>query len=155
MGKKDTAFESMKDLMEEKKKIEKKMNKVKIPCSHTKENGKLKVEFIDGTVARCKKCGCVFDFGRIDFDELDHAVEIVHNAINQIKSLSSDPDKESSLIRELGSMDYNLSEMSELYKRTISMYGKGNNKKNKKNKNNSFGSYGAGNINFIDGKKRY
>lgn len=153
MGKKDTNFTSMRDLMEEKKKLEKKMNKVKIPCSHTNDKGKIKVEFLKGTLARCKKCDCVFDFGRIEFDDLDNAVETIHNAINQIKALSNDPEKESNVIRELGSMDYNLAEMSELYKRTITKYGKGGKNKNKNKENNSFGSYGAGNINFINGKK--
>ena len=154
MGK-NSNFTSMADLMEEKKKLEKKMSKIKIPCSHTKSNGKLKVDFINGgTLARCKKCDCVFDFGRIDFNDLDDAVQVVHNAINQIKALSNDPDKESNIIRELGSMDYNLGEMVELYKRTINSFSKNKKKKNKNNNNNSsFGSYGASSISFIDGGK--
>lgn len=151
MGK-NSNFESLRDLMEEEKKLKRKMRKLKIPCSHTNDKGKIKVEFIKGTLARCKKCECVFDFGRIEFDELDAAVETVHNAINQIKALSNDPEKEANLIRELGSIDFNLSEMADLYKRTITKYGKGTNNK-KKNKDSSFGSYGASNINFIDGKK--
>ena len=155
MGKNSNNFASMKDLIEEKKKLEKKMSKIKIPCSHTKSNGKLKVDFINGgTMARCQKCDCVFDFGRIDFAELDDAIETVHNAINQIKALSNDPDKESGVIKELGLMDYNLGEMAELYKRTINSYGKNKKKKNKNNNNNnSFGSYGASSISFIDGGK--
>jgi len=155
MGKKDSNFASMRDLLEEKKKLDKKMNKIKIPCSHTKENGKLKVEFINGTYAECKRCGCRFDFSRIDFDTLDNAVETVHNAINQIKALSNDPDREGGVIRELGSIDYNLGEMAELYKRTITKYGKGGNKKDKKNRDKSIGSYGVGNLDFIGGKRRY
>ena len=162
MGKKDkqkhesssTTFASMKDLVEEEKKIKRKMAKLKIPCSHTNEKGKIKVEFIKGTLARCKKCDCVFDFERIEPDELDRAVETVHNAINQIKALSNDPEKEASLIRELGTIDFNLDEMKDLYKRTITKYGKGGNgKKNKHKDERSFGSYGAANIQFFDGKK--
>lgn len=159
MGKKDKekdfSFASMRDLIEEEKKIKRKMSKVKIPCSHTNEKGKIKVDFIKGTFARCKKCGCEFDFRTINADDLDEAVQTVHNAINQIKALSNDPEKEASLIRELGTIDFNLAEMSDLYKRTIDKYGKGNkDKKKNKNKDSSFGSYGANNINFIDGKRR-
>jgi hypothetical protein len=158
MGKKDfdSNFASMKDLMEEEKKLKRKMSKLKIPCSHTNDKGKIKVDFIKGTLARCKKCDCVFDFERIDIDDLDAAVQTIHNAINQIKALSNDPDKEATLIRELGTIDFNLTEMADLYKRTITKYGKDGGKKKKHNDNNSFGSYGASNISFIDsGKRKY
>ena len=156
MGKKDSNFESMRDLIEEEKKIKRKKIKLQIPCSHTNDKGKIKVEFISGTVARCTKCGCTFDFNRINPNDLDDAVRTVHNAINQIKALSNDPEKEASLIRELGTIDFNLNEMCDLYKRTINEQGKGGKKKNKhKNNDYSFGSYGANNINFIDGKRKF
>lgn len=156
MGKKDSSsFVSMRDLVEEEKKIKRKKLKIRIPCSHTNDKGKIKVDFVKGTLAQCKKCGCVFDFERIEPEELDNAVEVVHNAINQIKALSNDPEKEASLIRELGTIDFNLSEMSDLYKRTITKYGKGGNNNKKKDKDR-FGSYGASSIDFIgNGKHKY
>lgn len=155
MGKKDSNFASMRDLIEEEKKIKRKMRKLKIPCSHTNDKGKIKVEFIKGTLARCTKCDCVFDFNRIDSDELDGAVRIVHNAINQIKALSNDPLKEAKVIEDLGSMDFNLSEMSDLYKRTITAQGKGGKKKKKKYDDSSFGSYGVNSLSFDGGKRKY
>ena len=153
MGKnKNNNFETMRDRQEERKKLEKKMAKVKIPCSHTNSNGKIKVEFRKGTIAECKKCGCVFDFERISSEDLDDAVEVIHNAINQIKALSNDPEKEIEIIKTLGQIDYSLSELAELYNRTISKYGKGGKKKNKNRNNDSIGSYGIGNLNLLGGK---
>lgn len=156
MGKnKNSSFETMRDLQEERKKLEKKMAKVKIPCSHTNSNGKIKVEFRKGTIAECKKCGCVFDFERISDEDLNDAVEVIHNAINQIKALSNDPEKEMKIIETLGQIDYSLSELAELYTRTVSKYGKGGKKNKNKNKNNdSIGSYGVGNLDLLGGKNR-
>ena len=154
---KDTSFETMRDLQEEQKKLQKKMGKIMIPCSHTKDNGKLKVDFLGDTKVRCKRCGAIFDFRVIKKEELKSAIETIHNALNQVKALSSDPEREQGIIRELGSIDYNLKEFVELYERTQDIYGKGNGKK-KKNKggyNDDFGSFGANNIDFIGGKNKY
>lgn len=146
-------FQSMRDLQEEQKKIEKKLRKVKIPCSHTNSNGKLKVEFIKGSLARCKKCGTKFDFEFIPFEELERAQMILHNAVNQIKAFSDDPEREQAVINTLGDVDYNLFEIVELYKRTINAFGK---HKNKKKKNDDeFGAYGISSaINLSSGKKK-
>ena len=137
--------------MEEKEKLDRKLNKVKIPCSHTNSNGKLKVEFINGSSrVRCKKCGAEFSFDIISKKELEKSVENVLNAINQIKAMSDNPDKEKSLIVQLGNMAYNLGEFITLYDRTVSRYGKGEHKKKNKNKhNNDFGSFGINNLEFI------
>lgn len=151
--KKNNNFASMSDILEEKKKLDKKLAKVAIPCSHTNDKGKLKIEFLDNGLARCKKCGSVFSFETISHDSLDKAVRTVHNAINQIKALTEDPDREQGVINSLGQLDYNLKETAELYKKTVSNYGKGGKKKNKK-QYDSFGSYGAGSIEFIGGKKK-
>lgn len=151
MGKKDSRFESLRDIYEEETRLRRKREKLKIPCSHTNDKGKIKVDFIKGTVARCRKCGAQFDFSQIPMDDLYEAIDVVHNALNQIKALSNDPEKESKLISDLGSIDYNLSEMAELYKRTIEKNGKGG-KNKKKHSDNSFGSYGANSLDFIGGR---
>lgn len=157
MAKKETEFENMRDLLEERKKIDKRLHKAMIPCSHTKENGKLKVEFINGTRCRCKRCGAEFDFTRISNEELRAAVRTIHNALNQIKALSSDPSKEYGVIKQLGTLDFNLKDIAELYQRTQNESGKGGKMKKKKNRGygNDFGSFGADSIDFIGGGKKY
>ena len=152
MSKKDAEILTMRNLVEKRKELDRELDKLKIPCSHTKEsNGRLKVEFINERYVRCEKCGCEFDFTRIETDELKNAVNIIHNAINQIKVMSDAPEREKKVLRELGTMDYNLSELLDLYKRTINTFGKG--KKKKKSKDSSFGSYGAASIDFINGRR--
>lgn len=146
-------FQSMRDLQEEQKKIEKKLRKVKIPCSHSNSKGKIKVDFIKGTLAKCKICGTRFDFEAIPFDELERAQMIMHNAVNQIKAFSDDPEKESSVINTLGDFDYNSFEIVELYKRTLNAFGK-NNKNNKKKHDDDFGAYGITNSISLNGGKK-
>lgn len=148
MGKNNNDFQTMSDLMEEKKKLEKKLSKVMIPCSHTNSNGKLKVDFIGRTRCRCKKCGAEFDFEQVSQDEAKEAIATLHNMINQIKALSDDPEKEFSVIKELGSIDYNLKEVCDLYEKTIANNTRGGKKKKKQN-DNVFGSYGSGSLKFI------
>ena len=146
-------FQSMEDLQNEMKKLQKKMAKQSIGCSHTNDNGKLKVDFLHGTSCKCKKCKIEFDFEQIEEEEIKEAAKVIHNAINQIKALSDDPVKEKSVIIELGTIDYNLKELVELYIKTINQKTKGGKKNKKKNKGNNnqnvFGNYGTSNIKFI------
>lgn len=155
MAKKNNDFTPMSDLMEEKKKLEKKMKKITIPCSHTNSNGKVKIDFIGkGNLVRCKKCGCKFDFSVIDSDNLRNAIRTVHNAINQVKAMTDDPEREETVIKNLGELDYNLDAMEELYSKTVYQYNKTGGKKKKKHNNNDYGNYGANSIDFIGGGKR-
>lgn len=153
MGKKhNDLFETKKSLLEEQKKLQKKIAKIRIPCSHTSAKGKLKVEFIKGTLCECENCGTKFDFEQIDLKELEDAILVVHNAINQIKAFTNDPDNDRRIITTLGDLDYNLSEIKELYKRATKEFGKG--KKKKKSHDDAFGSYGASSINFVGSGKK-
>lgn len=145
---------SMSDLAEEKKRIEKKMARISIPCSHTNSKGKARFEFIGkGNLVKCKDCGIVFDFGVIDLDDLNRAVKIVKNAINQTKVMSDNPEKEEKVIKTLGELGYNLTEMQELYKRSVHNYKKGGKKKKNKKNNNDFGNYGFNGIDLLGTKK--
>ena len=153
MGKNKDKFENKRSILEEQRILEKKLRKLKIPCSHTNNKGKLKVDFINGTLAECKKCGAKFDFGQIELKDLDKAIMVVHNAVNQIKAFSNDPESERGIIIQLGEIDYNLSELRELYKRAVNSYSKNNNKKKNKS-DDGFGSYGISNIGFASSKKR-
>lgn len=152
--KKNKGFEcidSIEDLKEAQKAISKKIEKAKIPCSHTNENGKIKIKFLDdSTRVQCKKCGAMFDFKTVDMDTLNDAIRIVHNAINQVKVLSDNPSEDKKVIRLLGELDYNLGNLSELYEATTKSFNKNKNKKKKKNRDyDSFGQFGAGSVRYI------
>ena len=142
------------DIMEQKELLNRELNKVKIPCSHTNSEGKLKVDFLSNTRVRCKKCGEEFDFAIVPKKELEKSIETVINVVNQIKAMSDNPNKERPVIVQLGNLAFNLGELSTLYDRTVSKYGKNDNRKKKKNKhNNEFGSYGINSIDFIPNKR--
>lgn len=150
MSKKDT-LTSIKDLRSEQEELKRKLKKIQVGCSHTNEKGNLKVSIIRNNTVRCKKCECVFNFGVVPEDEAENAIETVHNMINQIKAMTNNPVKEASVIKQLGSIDFNLSEVLELYKRTIDQYSKGKNKKKKHGgKKDSFGSYGMNSVSFFN-----
>ena len=150
--KKSSDFVEMRDLREEQKKLDKKKKKVAIPCSHTNAKGKLKLNFLGkGNLVQCEKCETVFDFSTISHDDLKDAIRIVHNAINQVKVMTDDPEKEYAVISNLGQLDYNLKELEELYRRATNKYGKG--EKKKKNKDD-FGQYGINALSFTGGKNK-
>lgn len=143
--------DNIQDLKEAQKAITKKIEKAKIPCSHTNENGKLKVKFLDEgtTKVQCKRCGAIFDFRTIDMGDLRQAIAIVHNALNQVKALSDNPSEERKFIKLLGETDYNVSTLEEIYEATIRAYNKGGKKKKKNRDRDSFGSYGSSSIKFM------
>lgn len=151
MGKKhnnEEQFTDVSSLYAEQKKIQRKIEQAKIPCSHTNNKGKLKVKFMDGNLVKCSRCGTVFSFDPISMKELKGAVQTVHNAINQCKALSNDPQGEKDLIKTLGNIDFNLTELLSLYER-ISTNGDKKKKKNKKkDKGEHFGESGMNAILF-------
>ena len=153
MAKNDNYYADKKSLLEEQRELEKKIAKMKIPCSHTSNKGKVKVDFEANGLGKCKICGTKFRFDIIDLNDLDKAIMIVHNAINQVKVFSDDPNRERKVIIKLGELDYNLSELRELYKRASKDLGNGKKKKNKSH-DDQFGSYGTGNIGFVGGGKK-
>ena len=143
--------EFMKDassLYAEQKKIARQLEELKIPCSHTNEKGKLKVNFQDNNLVKCKKCGTVFSFEPISQKDLKHAIRTVHNAINQCKALSNDPKAEAGLIKTLGRLDFNLTELEQLYERISNNGDKKKKKKNKKDKHDYFGESGMDALRF-------
>ena len=145
-------IDDIEDLKEAQKAISKKIEKAKIPCSHSNDNGKIKIRFLDEGTTRvqCKRCGEIFDFRTVDGETLRNAVTVVHNAINQIKALSDNPREEKKLINTLGEMDYNLKNLIEIYDATTKSFNKGNGKKKKKNHDyDSFGQFGAGSVRYI------
>lgn len=151
MGKnhKDEHFTDVNSLYEQQREIQKKIEKAKIPCSHTNAKGKLKVKFMDGNVVKCTKCGTTFSFDPISMKDLKAAVQTVHNAINQCKALSNDPQgAEKELIKTLGGIDFNLSELLTLYERISSNGDKKKKKNKKKDRGDHFGESGMNAILF-------
>lgn len=143
------------DLYKEKERIEKEIRRAAIKCSHTNSEGKLKVTFPNGdSIAVCKKCKTRFDFGKVRREQLDTAIKIMHNVINQCKALTNDPNENRDVIKSLGEFDYNLDGIKELYLRAINDEGGKKKKKNKNKNHDSFGSFGGREIDFLGSRKR-
>jgi len=140
---------TLQDIRAEREKLERKWNEVKIPCSHTNSNGKLKVDFISNNRVRCKKCGEEFSFDVVSKKDYERAIETIGNMVNQIKAMSDNPEKEKSIMVQLGKLLYNLNEMPTLYERVVNKYGKNDKKKKKHNRNDDFGSFGINSVEFI------
>lgn len=148
MGNHKDELTDVSSLYAEQKKIARKIEQAKIPCSHTNAKGKLKVKFMDNNLVKCQRCGTVFSFEPVSNKELKNAVQTVHNAINQCKALSNDPRGEASLIKTLGNMDFNLTELLQLYERISNNGDKKKKKKNKKDRYDSFGESGMDALRF-------
>lgn len=144
----DEHLTDVSSLYAEQKKIARKIEQAKIPCSHTNAKGKLKVKFQDNNLVKCTRCGTVFSFEPVSMKELKQAVQTVHNVINQCKALSNDPQAEKDLIKTLGNMDFNLTELLSLYERISTNGDKKKKKDKKKNKGDHFGESGMNAILF-------
>lgn len=155
MAKKDKELTGgkLESLLEAKKNIEKQVKKVAIECPHTK-NGHLKVEFLaqNSYDCRCKKCGLEFNMQKISAKELKHSIKILHDAINQIKASSGNPDQERRIIKTIGEIDYNLDEILKIYDSVTKPSKNKNKNKNKKKGGGGNGGYGIDAI--LTGKKR-
>lgn len=150
--------EKIKRLEHEKTKHEREL---KAPCSHTGKNGKLAVKFLEGkgNLCQCKICETVFSLKTYDKDDIAIAVEVVHDAINQIKVMTEDPKADESILTSLGKVDLKLLAIPKHYAATILK--NGNPKKNKNGKkkhknnqgNNNFYAYGVENLSLGSKKK--
>lgn len=160
MGKKEFENLSLRSIEEERRKLEKKRKKIMIPCTHSSKKGNPKGT-MEGNKFTCELCGATFSITKISMDELHEAASTLHNAINQIKLMSDNPEQDSSLIDVLGNTDFNINEVVSLY-RNMTQSGK----KKKKNKNRNRDGRGANGgytngqaISFVDGgygkKKKY
>lgn len=152
MGKKND-FNEMGNLLEEKKKLDRKIKRAAIACSHLGKNGKVKFD-IDQSTGQCvcKRCGTKFNFAQYSAATANECIKGVHDIINQIKVFTDDPDEDAGLIRTLGEIDYNLQTVKELYNRLISD-GKHNKKKKNSNDYGSFGNIGR-DLSFVSGGKK-
>lgn len=146
-----TYKDGFKDIMATKREMERQIRVMASQCTHRNGKGKLKLEPVGGSKFRCKICDSTIDLGEISNADLAKAQEILHNALQQIRVFAH-PGTDDKMINELGTLDFNIQETEELYRRLKSTFGRDPYQGKKKNKNNndSFGQYG-GNISFIGG----
>lgn len=157
MSKKKDFMKKLEGLAEAKKQIKEEQKKLVVECAHQNANGKLKLYPVnDRGDFKCKYCEAVFNMNPKKKEELEKAVNTIHDAIQQIRCFS-DVEEDAKTIKVLGEVDFNLSTSIELYERIVNAFSK-NGKKKKKNHNNhnndSFGSYGSNSLSFIGGKKK-
>jgi len=165
MGKNNYRFlEDLGSMDRQMRELERERKRKAARCVHRSEKGNLKIEplsehdrdYMEGEV-RCKYCKIHWNMNPMTMDELDAGITIVHNAIQQIRSLGeTDSEKELKLAVFLGELDYNLDSLNELYNRTLQTFGRGAGSGKKKNKNrgdreDNLGGYSSGTISFIGG----
>lgn len=124
----------------------------RITCSHTNENGKPTGKLFDNGDFDCEVCGSKFNVAIIDPKDIQKAIRLCNNMINQIKLSSGNGKEDRKTIRTLGETIENLMLAAEIYGR-LTAKDKGN-KKKKKHKDDSYGSYGSTAIKLNHGKKR-
>lgn len=143
--------EELNSLKSEEKKIERKRRELVAKCNHRKEsNGKLKIESLGNNVFECKICRTRFDATKIAEDDMNDAVDVLHNAIQQIRCFS-DKTEDRELVEYYGKIDSSLQTLPETYHRLILLSSKDNfNKKKKKHREpDSFGRYSNGSIDLL------
>jgi maltooligosyltrehalose synthase len=131
--------------------IQKEKKKVVVECSHQNEKGKLKIHPVnDSGEYECKYCKARFNMNKLSEKEINGAVKMLHDAIQQIRCYS-DMNQDDKLIRLLGELDFNLQETSELYDRVVNVFGREQGQKKKKHREDDFGTYGSQSLSFIGG----
>lgn len=150
------SFEGFDTYEQMRQQLERKLAKNAIKCSHTNENGKLKIEPTgEPGMVRCKRCGTKFSFNRIDKTDGEKACRVIHDMINQIKVLSEVPKNDAEIISRLGNIDFELLDVLMIYQRSLERYHNDKKKKKKKeyHRGDDFGGWGV--PQSINGKKRY
>lgn len=136
----------LKDIMQERKDLDKQLARLKAVCNHKNNEGtKIKVEPVGpgSTVVVCTKCLAEFDISTIDAEKLAEAVEIVHNALNQVKVLtSSKKQRDINLCRAYGEADCTITNLPSVYNKIVAEYANKGKKKSKNNRGNEHGYYG-------------
>jgi ribosomal protein L37AE/L43A len=136
----ENGFEAIREL---ERKLEEKKSKLARSCTHCNKEGKAKLRQVNDSIMECKKCGTRFSVKPIKTQDLEHAVMVVRDAINQSKISATSSDE--AILERLGACDYYLGTVLTLYKNIVNNYGRG--KKKKKKDRDSYGQYGS-NIRF-------
>lgn len=151
-GKEVKSFvDSLKSLESKRRELEKQAAKLKANCFHKGKSGKLKVNELKGSKVICDKCGEVFDVAVIPEEKLKESVEIVHNALQQVRCMArQDKESDVELCQIYGDIDYNIKNLPVVYAKIVNKMGNG--KKKHKKQNNDYGYYGK-NVSFLGGRK--
>ena len=120
-----------------------------ITCDHIKKDGTINLKLLQGQAygkdgeiityrkgdCKCKHCHTQFNIKKIPEQKLKEAVEVMHDAINQLKSLNgrNKGDRDPNMIAHLGKLDLDNMKVLMVYTKTFIQKGK-HKKKNKKNK---------------------
>ena len=125
-----------------------------ITCDHTKKDGSVNLKQLQGTTyskdgeiityrkgdCKCKHCHTQFNVRIIPEQKLKDAIEVLHDAINQIKTFNSNKKgkRDPELVTHLGRNDLDNMKVGVIYSNMFLKKGK-HKKKNKKNKKSGAG----------------
>lgn len=142
---KNKEYESIREMRKE---LERRTAQLSIGCSHTRKGGsELNVAHVKGSVYKCRECGTEFSIEPIPNDKFLAAVDLICSAINQTKSITSDPKGDKKIIEKLGRIEFDLKEFAKLYSESDLKEGKKKKKKNKE-KGGTMGNYGTRSLFF-------
>lgn len=137
----------------------KKKAKLRVICDHCKKNGKLNLDPVakERGLFICNKCGEPMHLDKLSQQEIQTAIGVASDMINQIKCFA-DAETDAKIIASVGEVLYNLKQTVELYDKIVIQAGNNNKKKKKKNKHkndsDNYGSYGTSGLNsFSAGRK--
>lgn len=137
----DSFAGSMRGLEEQRKELEKRAAKLKAKCSHKGNSGKLKLNSLKGSKVVCDKCGEVFDLNVIGQENLENAIEVVHNALQQVRCMTrTDKESDVELCQIYGNIDFNVKNLGTVYAKLNNKVGNGKSKHKKER--NEHGFYG-------------
>ena len=141
--------ERIQAIEEEIRKAKRAKDKLLIDCAHQSKKGKLKLINISGDMYKCKFCDVKFSLQPVSQAKLEDAIKVLHNVIQQIRSFS-DQEKDVKLIRHLGEIDFNLTELPDIYSAIMSQYKKDS--KDRKDDDDDIGFTGLRSLSFVDKK---
>lgn len=116
-------------------------------CNHRKNGGtgKLAIRPMSNGLFECKRCGEEFSMEIVKRKEVDIALKVIHDMINQTRCLTDNEKHRDSRISEnLGILNFDVKEAAELYDRIVRKKGEGENRdrdRDRDGKNDGFGLY--------------
>lgn len=129
-------------------KLQKQKDKEMAKCPHTGKNGKSKLKILnDGVSVMCTKCGARFKLNIYTMEQLSAARETLNDVINQIKiSTNNDSEAAAATIDVLGSLNFDIKSVINLYEKRVILQGVTKKKKKNKFSDESYGKYGVSSL---------
>lgn len=139
--------ENLKSLEKKRKQLDREQAILKSRCNHQNKEGHYKLSNLKGGKVICDKCGEIFDLKPINKDQLAEAIEVVHNALQQVRCLAkSGKDGDDDLIKVFGDADYYIHQLETVYSKVLDKHA--SSKKKKKKHDNEYGYYGK-NVSYL------